>query len=257
MEPVLTPAEMAEADRRDDRGGHARSGAGGAGRACGCARTGAMLGGRYGRRVVVVCGKGNNGGDGRVAARRAAGRGVGVASSARRRDRRARTRLSSRADLAVDAMYGTGFRGALEGDAARACAAFGATAATLAVDIPSGVDGTTGEVRGAAVRADETVSFAALEARPAVRPGRSHAGDVSRRRHRHRRRRAVEHGVPDVGDLRLPAPARRNTSGRRPARVRGLDGMIGAPMLPREPRRWVPASSCAGSRAPTMRRRRR
>ena len=114
----------------------------------------AMLGGTYGRRVTVVCGRGNNGADGVVAARHLRTRGIGVdelvlaegvASSALRR-------ALSRADLAIDGMFGTGFRGELEGDAAIVAAALAeAGIPTLAIDIPSGVDGTTGEVRGVAV----------------------------------------------------------------------------------------------------------
>src|SRR5439155_3195722 len=138
-----------------------------------------MLGGTYGRRVIVVCGRGNNGADAVVAARHLRTRGIGVdelvlaegvASSALRR-------ALSRADLAIDGMFGTGFRGALEGDAAivaRALAEAGIP--TLAIDIPSGVDGTTGEVRGEAVRAHETVCFAALKPGLLFEPGRARAG---------------------------------------------------------------------------------
>ena len=64
-------------------------------------------------------------------------------------------------DVAIDSMYGTGFRGELQGDAravAEELRAF--DGAVVAVDIPSGVQGLSGEVRGVAVRADETVCFA-------------------------------------------------------------------------------------------------
>ena len=115
MRPVVTPAEMAEADRRAIAAGTPeavlveRAGAAVARHAA------RMLGGTYGRRVVVVCGKGNNGADGLVAARRLAARGVGVdelpladgvdrvgpaacAPTVRPRDRRdVRHRLSRRA----------------------------------------------------------------------------------------------------------------------------------------------------------------
>src|SRR5689334_24174449 len=83
-----------------------------------------MLGGGYGRRVVIVCGKGNNGADGRVAARVLRSRGVGVdeidAEAFSERD----FRSLLRADLAIDAMYGTGFRGALAGTPAWAAGSF-------------------------------------------------------------------------------------------------------------------------------------
>ena len=95
-----------------------------------------LLGGAYGRRVVVLAGKGNNGADGRAAARRLRRRGVRVevidAADAP-------TRLPT-ADLVIDAAYGTGFHGEHH-------APDRATAPVLAVDIPSGVDGLTGEER--------------------------------------------------------------------------------------------------------------
>ena len=77
------------------------------------------LRGGYGRRVVIVCGKGNNGGDGLVAATALERWGVRVhvVELASGVDRRRLARALGRADLAIDAMYGTGFRGALEGDA--------------------------------------------------------------------------------------------------------------------------------------------
>src|SRR3954452_18996915 len=140
-----------------------------------------MLGGTYGRRAVVVCGRGNNGADGIVAARRLREVGVGVDVFPVEPGLGAREfeRALARSDLAIDAMFGTGFRGVLEGDAARTAAAFVTTALpTLAIDIPSGVDGLTGEVRGGAVRAHETVCFAALKPGLLFEPGRTHAGRV-------------------------------------------------------------------------------
>lgn len=111
-----------------------------------------LLGGAYGRRVVVLAGKGNNGADGRAAARRLEARGVRctVIDAAE-----APVRLPS-AHLVIDAAYGTGFRGsftppALPDPAPR----------VLAVDIPSGVTGLTGEASGMPWRAARTVTFAA------------------------------------------------------------------------------------------------
>ena len=74
-------------------------------------------------------------------------------------------------------MYGTGFRGELEGAAARV-ARHTEKVRTLAVDIPSGVDGSTGQVRGEAVRAVSTVTFAARKPGLCFEPGRSRAGAV-------------------------------------------------------------------------------
>jgi NAD(P)H-hydrate epimerase len=138
-----------------------------------------LLGGTYGKRVAVVCGKGNNGGDGLVAARVLRGWGVrvDVLELATGVEHGAVERAVGRVDLLIDAMYGTGFQGALEGAAART-AELSDDVQTLAVDIPSGVDGLTGLTRGPAVRADATVTFAARKPGLCFEPGRSRAGDV-------------------------------------------------------------------------------
>ena len=137
--------------------------------------------GGYGRRAVVVCGKGNNGGDGLVtsAALERWGVRVHVVELASGVDRRGIARALASADVAVDAMYGTGFRGALEGDAAWFADQLGTWGGpVIAVDIPSGVDGLTGAVQGTAVRATTTVTFAARKPGLVFEPGRSHAGSV-------------------------------------------------------------------------------
>jgi NAD(P)H-hydrate epimerase len=115
-----------------------------------------LLGGAYGRRVVVVAGKGSNGADGRVAAARLRRRGarVEVMEAADAPDRIAR---DGDVDLVIDAAYGTGFRGTYRAPSVPA------GVPVLAVDIPSGVDGDTGEGCGEPLRADVTVTFAALK----------------------------------------------------------------------------------------------
>jgi len=182
MEPILTPVEMAEADRRTIAEGTAfETLVGRAGRAV--ARVVLdELGGAYGRRVVLACGKGNNGADGRVAADALSARGVRctVLDLAGGFDRTVAERAIRRADALVDAMYGTGFRGALEGDAGW----FAERTATVAVpvvaiDIPSGIDGTTGAAEGPAVHATRTVTFAAWKPGLLAEPGRTCAGAVS------------------------------------------------------------------------------
>lgn len=139
-----------------------------------------LLGGLYGRHVVVAAGKGNNGNDGRVAARilRSDGVGVDVFDLEAGIDPMAFSRALGRAHLLIDAMYGTGFRGRLEGDAAMVAASALGVARTLAVDVPSGVDALTGRTSGAAVVADATVTFAALKPGLLTEPGRSHAGEI-------------------------------------------------------------------------------
>ena len=114
------------------------------------------------------------------------------------------TRALARADLVVDAMFGTGFHGALDGTPGWVATTVRASGCrTLAIDIPSGVDGTTGAVAGEAVTADATVCFVASKPGLLFEPGRSHAGRVH----------VVDIGiavgpssihVPEVSDLRLP-----------------------------------------------------
>ncbi len=232
MKPVVTPAEMTAADRRTIAAGTPEAElVERAGRAV--ARVAMqMLGGAYGRRVVVACGKGNNGADGRVAARVLRVRGIGaeVVALADGVDDASLRRAVARCDLAIDAMFGTGFRGALEGDAARVADLFSGVP-TLAVDIPSGVDGTTGETRGAAVHADATVCFVAHKPGLLFEPGRTHAGRVH----------VVDIGIDpgpvsthslDVEDLRLPrraAPQHKWSAGA--LIVGGSTGMVGAPLM--------------------------
>jgi NAD(P)H-hydrate epimerase len=115
-----------------------------------------LLGGTYGRHVVVVAGKGNNGADGRVAAARLARRGARV-TVVDAEDAPGRIGPVGAVDLVIDAAYGTGFRGTYRAPAVPA------GVPVLAVDIPSGVNGDTGEACGEPLRADVTVTFAALK----------------------------------------------------------------------------------------------
>jgi NAD(P)H-hydrate epimerase len=111
-----------------------------------------MLGGSYGRRVAVICGKGNNGNDGKVAGARLARRGAKVEYFDP-----ASTLPARHFDLLIDAAYGTGFRGHYDAPSAPE------GTPVLAVDIPSGVNGDSGEAGGAVLHADVTVTFAALK----------------------------------------------------------------------------------------------
>lgn len=166
MDAIVTPAEMAAIDASApepvteliERAGAA------------VARAAIdLLGGTYGRRVVVVAGKGNNGADGRSAARRLEARGV----RCRIIDAADAPPVLPPADLVIDAAYGTGFCGSYE---APQPAASGTP--VLAVDIPSGVDGTTGVVSGSALAATGTITFAALKPGLLLADGARLAGEV-------------------------------------------------------------------------------
>ena len=126
-----------------------------------------MLGGAYGRRAVVVAGKGNNGADGRAAAERLQRRGVRTLVI----DAGEASPEVPPCDLVIDAAYGTGFRGDYDAPDAGG-------APVLSVDIPSGVDGLTGQASACAVRADVTVTFAALKPGLLLSPGAEYCGRV-------------------------------------------------------------------------------
>jgi hydroxyethylthiazole kinase-like uncharacterized protein yjeF len=120
------------------------------------------------RRIACVCGGGANGGDGRIAARvlREAGRD-------------AREEFVDDADVVVDALFGTGFHGEPRAEAAVLIERMnGAGVPVVAVDVPSGVDASSGEVAGTAVRAELTVTMHAPKVGLVVAPGRFHAGEV-------------------------------------------------------------------------------
>ena len=200
MRPLLRPEEMARADRATieagtpvdvlmDRAGRA------------VARAAIrMAGGRNGRRALVVCGKGNNGGDGFVAARRLAREGLGVtclvtfdateANGAPAHHLRllreagvvprpfSPTVIEESFDVVVDAIFGTGFSGTPKGAAAEAIKALDGLPNVVAVDIPSGVDGLTGSVEGGAIHAAITIALAAQKLGTVLLPGASFAGAV-------------------------------------------------------------------------------
>ncbi|WP_217144357.1 NAD(P)H-hydrate dehydratase [Streptomyces sp. AC627_RSS907] len=170
-----------------------------AGLAAACADLLGRVSGRvYGSRVVLLVGSGDNGGDALYAGARLARRGAGVtavllspgrahgaglAALRRAGGRVAETgsaeELIARADLVVDGIVGIGGRGGLRQEAVPlADAAARSRAAVVAVDLPSGVDADTGQVRGAAVRADLTVTFGTHKPGLLVDPAREYAGSV-------------------------------------------------------------------------------
>ncbi|MCL6552392.1 MAG: NAD(P)H-hydrate dehydratase [Firmicutes bacterium] len=157
--------------------------------------------------VVVIAGKGNNGGDGLVAARVLAGLGwhvrvflvardaevTGDAAVNLRAARHAGVEVANldstgvrglapvlaTADLLIDGLFGTGFRGPAVGLAAAAIEAMNASRRpVLAIDIPSGVHGDTGQVDGPAVRARATVTMGLPKLGLVLLPGAEYAGRV-------------------------------------------------------------------------------
>jgi NAD(P)H-hydrate epimerase len=160
-------------------------------------------------RVVVVCGGGNNGGDGYAVARllRGVGREVDVAwtsdPDSLKGDARANAqRLGGEgvarfeagvlqgAAVVVDAILGTGFSGTPREDVAAAIEAINDSGVdVVACDVPSGVDASTGVVAGAAVRAVATATFHAAMPGLWIAPGKQHAGEV----------RVVDIGIPRDG----------------------------------------------------------
>jgi NAD(P)H-hydrate epimerase len=130
--------------------------------------------------VRILCGKGNNGGDGLVAARflREMGFAVDVAEifSDQPRDF---DRWLDGSGAVIDAIFGTGFSGAPREPATAAIEAINRCAATaIACDIASGVDASSGEVESVAVEADLTVTFHAAKLGQKIAPGKWHTGGL-------------------------------------------------------------------------------
>lgn len=192
---LISPAEMAEVDRQAIAEGPLdgmdlmRN----AGRA-----VASLVLARYpmASRVHVLCGPGNNGGDGYVVARVLTESGVSIslwASAAPKPGSDAATAAAecpllvrpladfdaTQGDVVVDAIYGAGLSKPLEAAAARAverATSLGLT--VVAVDLPSGVSGESGKVLGSAFRADVTVSFARKKPGHLLLPGREYCGEV-------------------------------------------------------------------------------
>jgi ADP-dependent NAD(P)H-hydrate dehydratase / NAD(P)H-hydrate epimerase len=147
--------------------------------------------------IVVVAGRGNNGGDGFVAAAELAARGrevsvvllcerdslQGDAASAARGWKYPVLPFNPQAlgkpALIIDALFGAGLNRPVKGEPHEMIEAINANGApVLAVDLPSGINGTTGLVMGAAVRATETVTFFRRKPAHLLLPGRMHCGRV-------------------------------------------------------------------------------
>ena len=195
MIELLTTSEMAEADRMTIAAGMPGIDLmENAGRAV-ADLTGHCI--EPGRHVLVVAGPGNNGGDGLVAAQLLAERGYAIrvilvgdpgrlkGDAARAFERwagpveAASPSAFNRCDLVIDALFGAGLDRAVEGipramiEAVNSCGA-----PVIAVDLPSGVNGTSGAIMGMAVRAGHTVTFFRRKPGHLLLPGRLHCGAI-------------------------------------------------------------------------------
>jgi hydroxyethylthiazole kinase-like uncharacterized protein yjeF len=209
MIELLTPDEMAECDRL----------------AIAVGTTGIALMEKAGRavadavarqplgtRVIVVAGPGNNGGDGFIAARVLAERGYPVRmlllgdTAALRGDAAEAARLWARpvepakpeavagAGVIIDALFGAGLNRPVEGEARAIIEAMNASGLPIvAVDLPSGINGASGAIMGAAVMARESVTFFRRKPGHVLLPGRMHAGAV----------RIADIGIPDTALKRV------------------------------------------------------
>jgi ADP-dependent NAD(P)H-hydrate dehydratase / NAD(P)H-hydrate epimerase len=199
MIELLSNAEMAEADRLAIAGGTAgielmeRAGEAVADAVAACLPAAS--------RVVVVAGPGNNGGDGFVAARLLGGRGyrvrvllVGEAERIKGDAALAAKRwggpltpadpeglaAGDPSDLVIDALFGAGLDRPVDGLPRAMIESMNAQPAPiLAVDLPSGISGTSGAVMGTAVKASRTVTFFRKKPGHLLLPGRIHCGPVS------------------------------------------------------------------------------
>ena len=156
--------------------------------------------------IAVLCGPGNNGGDGFVAARHLRERGYNVrlgfngdparlssdAAAMAKLWGEGREKLSADllagSDVVVDALFGAGLARPIEGAFAELIDEVKASGLpVVAVDVPSGIDGTTGEVKGTAIEAVSTVTFFRLKPGHLLLPGQLHCGEV----------KLAQIGIPD------------------------------------------------------------
>jgi len=194
-----------------------------AGLAAACAD---LLGRVYGSRVVLLVGSGDNGGDALYAGARLARRGAGVSAVLLDPERAHAGGLAAlrraggsvvpagraeqvilRADLVLDGIVGIGGKGGLRADAAALVAVVERSrAAVVAVDLPSGVDADSGQVRGEAVRADLTVTFGTHKPGLLIDPAREYAGVV----------RLVDIGLSLPGEAEIEALQHADVAGLLP-----------------------------------------
>ena len=193
MHELLTPADMGSADRLTIAKGV--NGATLMERAGGAVAKAAMA--FKPDSTLLLCGPGNNGGDGYVAARMLAGRGIAVtvAASRAQKPESGDAFLAAKAwqgpvvslenidfsgfDLVIDGLFGAGLARPVAGDFAEVIARLNQSGKpVLAIDIPSGVDGASGLVMGITVRADRTVTFFRAKPGHYLYPGRRLCGEL-------------------------------------------------------------------------------
>jgi len=238
MRPVITPEESARLDGESTVSGYTLMERAGLGVAIAAVRMGVG----YGTRVIVLAGPGNNGGDGWAAARLLRERGVDVRveslgyprvdSSPNRAQAIAAVKAGvsvkdlgdpEPCDLIIDALFGSGFHGSLP---VRVAPWTSHPAPVVAVDLPSGLDGTDGTVDGPVFRAARTVTFHALKTGHLVGRGPELSGRVE---------------VVDIG-----------LSGGDPEWLECEDEDAIVPARPRDAHKWSAGSVAVVGGAPGM-----
>jgi len=164
MIPIVTPAEMNVIDEASNEPLDVLIQRAGSAVAWSARK---FLNGTYGKRVVVIAGKGNNGNDGRIAASYLRKWGIKTLEYSQRDA----PKQLPMCDLVIDAAFGTGIRGEYIAPITGA--------PVIAVDIPSGVNGLTGELMGSPMVADQTVTFQAMKPGHLIPPGSGHVGKIA------------------------------------------------------------------------------
>ena len=163
MIPIVTPSEMKSIDASSDQPLDVLIQRAGSAVAWSARK---FLNGTYGKRVVVIYGKGNNGKDGRVAASYLRKWGIKTVEYCVTET----PKQLPKCDLVIDAAYGTGIRAEYFAPIT--------DVPVIAVDIPSGINGLTGEVMGLPMHSNKTTTFQALKPGHLIPPGSNYVGEI-------------------------------------------------------------------------------